>query len=457
MSAELEIVSEDFSRPYRIPFLIGVYLATNAIPDSYLVVDGPDCTMRKAGWVHGLHDWFSSLLDVFGYHRIATSLVEENDVTKSKGERAMRLVHHMGQLPDAGIVFVSSMPHVHIIGTQYDTLLREEQKATRARLVEVSCRSLEGDWLTGYSDVLTALARQLDISGGALDPNKVAIIGNLMDRTEEDGAANVRELERLVRALGLTPQSTWLSNRPVAHLAAAKDAGTLVALPLGRMAARRLAERTGAKVVELELPFGLDRTQTFLRKLAAATGKEDAAETFIDAELRRLIPRLEWVVPHVFEGKRVLYDGTPDTFGGFLDIASDLGMKVELLISSASAAFASPALGRDIRRLPPVLFEPKWSEMSNAVARLVDGGLDLMVASGLVRPFAGGGVPVVEFGFPSMRQHALFERPHLGFQGWACFVDRLANRLNDFDGAPVSRAQPEVSRELARLHARVGT
>jgi len=39
----------------------------------------------------------------------------------------------------------------------------------------------------------------------------------------------------------------------------------------------------------------------------------------------------------------------------------------------------------------------------------------------------------VEFGFPSVYTHALFDRPFLGFPGFMAFVDTLANALRQND------------------------
>src|SRR4051794_16163934 len=77
---------DDFTPPYRLQYQLGVYLATNAITDAYAVIDGPDCLFRKAEWVHGKHDFSSTLLDVFGNHRIVSTLVNAEAVIKDRGD-----------------------------------------------------------------------------------------------------------------------------------------------------------------------------------------------------------------------------------------------------------------------------------------------------------------------------------------------------------------------------------
>src|SRR5262249_54411280 len=164
-------------------------------------------------------------------------------------------IRRVNQIPGARLGLICSMPHVTIIGTQYDKIVRDLEGEISLRLIEIPSRSLDGDWLHGYEEVLAGIASCMDVTGAAPDPKKVAFIGYLMDRTEHDHVANVEELERMMAALGLQATSVWLSGRPYEHLLEAKNAGTLIALPYGRKAAERLAQRTGAKLLQVGVPF----------------------------------------------------------------------------------------------------------------------------------------------------------------------------------------------------------
>jgi nitrogenase molybdenum-iron protein alpha/beta subunit len=422
---------EDFSQPLRAPFLIGVYLATNAIPDAYTIVDGPDCLFFKSEYIHGKHDIRSTLLDVFDQHRIVLTNVNVANVAKSHGDAVLRKIKQVDGLPTSSVIFVSSLPMVTIIGTQYDTLVREAQPETRARLIDCPGRSLQGDWLTGYSDVLVALAANIDVSGGAPDPKKVAIVGHLMDRTEGDHTGNVRELERIVAALGLDLVTVWLGNQPYAHLCEIRDAGTILAFPLGRKAARTIAARTGATVVDVQVPFGLARTRRLIDRLAKATGTEATAAELVTAELGAIVPLVEWVIPHLFVGKKLGFSAQPDLLGGFVQIAEELGAEVVHLSAPSSEQHLLEDLSAESEAAPPVLFQPKTRAVEAEVARLTHAGIDLMLCNSDLRP-AANRIPrctTLEFGFPSFFDHALAERPFLGFRGWISFVDRMANAL----------------------------
>lgn len=426
-------VAESFTPPYRHPYLVGLFLAVNAIPDAYAIIDGPDCNYRKAEWVFGSHDLRSTLLDALGRHRIVPTLVNAEGVILSVGDEVVKRIRKVAQLPGVGLCLVCSMPHVTIIGTQYGRLLDGLRDEVPFPMVEVPSRSLEGDWLDGYAEALTVIAQSLDVRGAAPDPRRIAVIGHLMDRNEYDQQANVAELERMLGALGLETVSVWLSGRPYAHLEEARNAGLLLAFPHGLAAAQALARRTGARVIEVPVPFGLGPTQRLLRAVAAAIGDEptaDAAERFIDAELGRLVPRLEWVIPRVFLGRRVAFSGDPALFGAVVQLCEELGMEVAHLSSAARRPRWLEDLGARLGIAPPMTFAGPGATLAREIAALIaEGAVDVIIADShfsFLTPPVMKGVAFLEHGFPSERRHALSERPFLGFNGWISFVDDLA-------------------------------
>ncbi|MEI8255723.1 MAG: nitrogenase component 1, partial [Deltaproteobacteria bacterium] len=399
----------------------------NAIPDLYAVIDGPDCLFRKAEWVYGKHDLSSTLLDVFGNHRIVSTLVNAEAVIKDRGEMVALRIRQVNAIPGARAVVVCAMPHVMLIGTQYDRIIRALEPEVALALIELPSLSLQGDWIDGYAETLAALATNVDLADAAPEPDTVAIIGYLMDRNEADHQANIAELTRLLRGISLDVSSVWLGGSGYDQLSAVKNASTLIALPTGRKAARILAERTGARVVDVETPFGPGRTLRMLRTVARATGRLDNVQPLVDRELRAIVPRLEWVVQHVFQGKRIAFGGAPESFGGMFQIATDLGMEVVFLAASGRRAHLTADLESEFGAMPPLFFAPKSRALIDACERL--GPIDLLVGDTHFVNCCQGRVPMLEHGFPSHFSHALFERPSLGYRGWLCFVDRMAQVL----------------------------
>lgn len=431
-----------FGAPYRFAYHLGIFLAVNAIPDAYAVIDGPDCIFRKTEWVHGRHDLNSTLLDVMGRPRIVSTLMNAERVITDDGGAVAQRISHIARIPGAAVVLVCSMPHVMIVGTQYDRILRALQPRVTPRLLEVPSRSLDRDWLHGYSAVLDVLAADVDVSGGQLDPRAVALIGYFMDRTEEDHAANIREFHRLFAAIELDLASVWLGNQPHSDLSAVKNAATLISLPLGREAARILAKRTGARVIEVDTPFGAGRTCAMLRQVAGATSDVTLADAFMEREMRRIVPRLEWLVPHAFVGKRVAFSGAPELLGGFVQLARELGMRVVHLSTPSLAGHATGLDPGDLT-LPAPMFAPTYPALAKAIGDLArEAPIDLVISNSQSRMDCGDdGVASMEFGFPSHYDHAIFDRPFLGFTGWLSFIDRMAQAIAHVDRRRANKAR----------------
>lgn len=434
--------SPDFTARAMYPYLVGVYVAVNALPDAWLLVEGPDCAHMKTQFIQGNHDWLSTLTSVSGFHRIGNTALHPAHMTRSREESIRAMLARMAANEAVQGLMLTSMPMAFITGADYERLCRDVSEATGKPLIHIPGKSLSGDWMDGYGETLNSLARQLDLSGGNPDPKKVAIVGHLYDRDEEDHRANIRDLRKILVELGLDPVSIWLEGQSFSDLSAVKDAGTILSFPYGRKAARWVAKRTGARLIECDLPFGLTATERWIRQLGSEFGCEEKAEALIEREVGEIVPRLEWVVPYLFQNRNVAWIGDPHLGLGFAEIADLLGARLKAMVipnPRSSLGRLPQAIGPDTK----LLVWPHMREMSRFMtASLLDDGVSLVVANNI----GMGSLPVasVEFGFPSMYTHHLFERPFLGFRGFMAFVDSMANaiRLHEVAQASMPGARP---------------
>ena len=150
--------AESFAPPARMSYHVGLFVAVNAIADGYAVIDGPDCNFRKTQWVHLKHDLNATLLDPSGRHRVINTLLDDEFVVRSRGEGLAERLTQLGATAREGVAFVCAMPHVMILGTQYDKILRELEARVPIPMLEVPSRSLEADWVDGYAEALLAVA-----------------------------------------------------------------------------------------------------------------------------------------------------------------------------------------------------------------------------------------------------------------------------------------------------------
>jgi hypothetical protein len=419
-----------YTRPCTYPYLHGVYLAVNAVPDLHLIVDAPQCAFSKAEQIFGTHDLMSTLVDTSSRHRIAHTRLHVDNIIEANKEGFVSLLRRMVAAPWVKAILYTSFPMASLIGSPYPNWCAEVPGIEGKLVAEVPGRSLEADWLAGYRDTLRVLAEVIPLPPAAPDPSMVAVVGYFMDRNEEDHHGNLRELRRLLAGLSLDLCSVWLGGEPIEQLARVAEAGVILAFPHGRAAAAALARRTGARVIECELPFGVDATCRWLQQVGEATGHAVEAEQVIDRGLAECVPKLKWIIPKRLVSTSWGFAGDPVLIPGLCEIAAYVGARLGVLLAWTIEA---PKWDRPVELPVPCrhnLFR----------GQLIDGyrqelaGLDLMIGTDAVgQDGLPGACRLLEFGFSSRHHHALYDAPFLGFAGLRCFLTRIANFLEDQD------------------------
>jgi len=334
--------------------------------------------------------------------------------------------------PATASLFTTSMPMAMVTGVEYGLLMRECQKHGEhwKPTAEIPCQSLSGDWLDGYADLMTAMAGALKLSKDKREENTIAIIGHMMDRVEADGYANVREMKRMAEAIGLKVSSVWLNGEKTAPMNLVEEASLIVSLPYGRSAAQLVSERTGAELLELDLPFGIKGSETWIRAIADATGKNQEANDFIDKSLSRMIRRLEWAVQGRLVGKTVAIAADPHLTYGWIELLNEVGVKTEFAVSYGREGHREgmPQVVEGTR----ILHEPPLSKLRKELRRLFHGENppDLLISNSQAFQAADLDWPkFLEFGYPSYHTYALHESPYLGFEGAMWALEQVVNRL----------------------------
>lgn len=428
----------DHTPRYIISSSVGVTMAVNAIRDAFLLIDGPDCVYMRNQYFQGNHDLHSTVTNVSGCHKVSHTNLEPTGVALSREEELVERLCAIATDPHAACTLLSPMPLAGVLGIDYERLCREAAAQARSEIVYVPGKSLSDDWLGGYGEALHALARGLggldQVQSSPRRKDAVAVVGLLFDRNEEDCRGNVREIERLLGAMGLELVSLWLDGGDAAHLKGLAKAETIISLPYGRRAARALSRRLGARLVESELPFGFDATERWLRDLGRQLGREAEAEAVIEGELRAAVPKLEWLVPSIFEGRSFGYLGDPHLFPGFAEMVQLVGGELAFAVITNVAHHIEENAKRALESLDSVLIEPRTDTLVSFVAAQLEGRVvDCVVTNSACADLAPfGRLAVVEFGFPCYNVHALVDRPYLGFRGTLSFFETMANTMRTF-------------------------
>ncbi len=425
-----ETSASDLSPAVTFPFLPGVYLAVNAIRDARIVIEGPDCTYMKTQYVQGNHDMMATLTSVSGWHKVVNTALYPSSVIASREEPLRRLLEKVASHPSTGGTLLTSMPMASITGADYEGVCAEVAERTGKDVISVRGLSLRGDWLDGYAEVLRALARNLRLPEppGQRNPRRVAMVGYLRDRNEADHEANLLELRELLGAIGLELCSTWLDGSPMEDLRRVAEAGTILSLPYGRMAARILARRTGAELIELPLPLGLEACEHWAVRLGEAFGAEKEARRYVGDHLARIGPRLEWLVPTVLQNLNVGYAGDPHMLPGIASTIELVGARLRFALITNRVAHTRE-LGKLSERVP-MLIRPRQAKLSRVQSeQWSKNPLHLMIANSAGVSAVGEGTALLELGFPTIYTRAVFEKPFLGFRGTLALIGDMVNAV----------------------------
>jgi len=421
--------------PAMTSFMTGVYLALNALDDAFLLVDGPPCSFFRTAQIQGNHDWQSCLVDSDGHHRVADTDCTTERVALGSEDRLVARLREMDSLAACRTILMTAMSMVDVTGRDYRRIIEEQRRKLATPLVWVPPGSIAGDWLDGYAAVLEALAAQIRLDPKATPgPAAVAIVGHLMERNEADALANLAEMRRLLAGLGLELVSCWLEGGCLHQLQQVARAGTVLSFPYGRKAARTLAQRTGARLVECDLPLGLAGTASWLRRLEQQIEAAGQAEELIQRELAVAVPRLQWLLPHGLLGKRVALVGDPYLVWSLAGFCREMGCKPVLRVVWAEAhdGPSGDVAGADAGEL---LVHPGEEQLRAAIDRhLEQDGIDLLLTNSqalvLLCHQSGAPLPFMELGFASYHTHALLERPWLGMRGVLTLVERMINGMS---------------------------
>jgi nitrogenase molybdenum-iron protein alpha/beta subunit len=409
---------------FGYPRILGAYLAVNAVPDVRMLVDAPDCGTIRAEIIHDNHDWNSTLIDLGGRHRIANSAVSPDLIALDRTESLAAQMEAIGK-EEGSFLLAYPSPMSALVGVDYETIYAAVKERTRLKILPIRPVQSLGDWVSGYCQVMETLARNVPLDKVPTRDDSVAVVGYLFDRNEADHQANVAELSRLLALLDLDLASVWLSGRSTGDLAAVARAGTIVALPGGLPTARRLSDRTGAKVISLPLPVGLEATCRWLEGLAEATGRGEGSLEAVAREAAGHYKSLSKAVVRYFANRDFMVCTESHLAVAVARMLQEMGGRVQLLATSGQPPDPPADLAGK------ALHHPETRVLGAAIREVVDNASLLPVLIGNEQAFNIEALPIagVFLGFQSPGSHHLYDAPFLGFRGALCLVDKIVNSL----------------------------
>jgi nitrogenase molybdenum-iron protein alpha/beta subunit len=426
-------------RRFEIPLngrrrLFGVFLASHAIPDALnFLHSGAGCKPKTQRQL-ALHD---RAMDAQKKH-VWTDISDAHVISGSAARLRDMFVETARRRGRPGVAIITASTAMQMTGIDFDSVISELKPLNICPIAHVRTSEHEGDMFDGYMDAVKAVMDFARWEETPANSASVNVIGYIFDRYEQDHAANLHEMKRLLSGAGVSTNTVYLSGAPFSDLMSAPKARMNALLPYARPLEKWAVKRTRRPGVMVELPLGVAGTAMFVEEIARAAGVPAAdAGGFVERERERLRPRLkaarEWL-----EGMRAAVFADTPSAAGLASLLADLGMRTTLVGLMDRTLGGAAEFRRTLGRLgtvlegdPDVLKDPTAEDVRRAFETLKEriGGrpADVVISPDL--PFSGGigDLPRLELGFPSNRKRALYPCHTLGFNG----VTALSQRLLD--------------------------
>ena len=416
-------MSEFDNKNTPITYLVWVLLWVNAIKDSYLWVDSPDCFFFKNDFIQWNHDITSMLRSADWNHKILATIADADNVIWDRNKKFISTLKNMAEKDFVKQVFTSSMPMSQIIWTDYDWIIKEVNETVNKPIFNIPSRSMTDCWIDWYADLLFSLAKNIDYTGWNTKKENIAIIWNLFDRWEWDCIGNVNEFKRIIESLWLNLVSIWLDWWNYEDILKVKDAWTIISLPYGRKAAKKVSKNLWSDLLELDLPFWLDNTWYFINSIAKHFNIENKAEDFIKKELTEFnkIEIVKWAIPHTFTWKKISFYWDPYLLNWVIDLSKTLWFSLNNIFIHWDKKHLKNNKEIDIENRK-IEYWFNW-ELNN---------IDLLITiSHDIKWWPDNIGKKMQFGFPSYDYHVYTYEPYFWYKGALIFMNRIGNLINN--------------------------
>ncbi|MBW1811978.1 MAG: hypothetical protein JRJ87_27585, partial [Deltaproteobacteria bacterium] len=320
---------------YLAPYLDGVYLAVNAMPDTYLIYDAHDCGYNKAEKIAGNHDLFSSLMRWDKVDRIVRTNLESREFIMGSDDRLSMRLRQIAERYSPNLIFIARSNVMIFTGHDVEQVISELDQKLTTPLARIPESHADRDHICGFLDCVAEILAKLEPSAQPRHEKRVLVAGYVFERHEGDHKGNVAEIDRILTGIGALTGPILLDGNTFESYQQLEPADLVVDLASDWQAAREFSSRTGADYIQTTLPVGLEGTCNWIRSLASSLKLESQAEEFIDAELSQLAPMLQWLLPRFFLGRTAIIFADRQWIRPLVLFLEELGLRISALACSS--------------------------------------------------------------------------------------------------------------------------
>ena len=329
------------------------------------------------------------------------------------------------------------------IGDDIPTYIRDIEVPEGKIMIHANTPSYVGSHITGYSNMVKGMVSYLSKNSG-LENGKINLIPGMV------GPADIKEMKRLVEALGLShitfPDQSGVLDTPMtgeykmypkggATKEDIADAGnSKITYAIGSFASElgavTLEKKTKVPFKTLYTPIGIEATDEFVYTIAKDLGKEIPEE--IEEERGQLIDVLLDSHQYIY-GKKVAVFGDPDVVISLTKFVLELGMIPKYVITGTPGSEFEKVINGYLKKagIEDCIVKAA-SDLFELQQWIKNEGVDLLIGNSHGKYIAKAeDIPFVRFGFFTMDRFAFHYNPTVGYRGGIRLVEQITNAILD--------------------------
>lgn len=392
---------DKYTQIYWSPFLTWVFIGVNAIKDSALYVDWPDCVFYKSDLLYKTHDINSKLKDPSVDTKLYFSWVMPNKMVRWYDEKIKKKLTFIEENPKFNLWVVTCMPVTWLLATQYNNIYSDFKK--NFIFIPSSTDKFYLDW---YNVFLKELAKNMSFdSNKSKLKNHISIIWFLFDRNEGDVIWNIEEIKRILSLIWVEIDCIWLDGNNYEDLKKVEESELLISLPYWKLAAKILSKKLSIDFLETNIPFWLYWTIQFLESIGEKLWlNKNLIKEVISKELYFVKEKTDLLDERIFLNKKYLYAWDQYLEKWLKDICNYIWLNH---VKS---------------------YHYNWTE-NLKIENLVDLEIDIIIRNSEFKVPLGNYI-YFELWFPSYNTHFLLNSPYMWFRWVLFFIQRLYNELS---------------------------
>lgn len=381
------------------------------------------------------------------YEAVLTTNIEMKNIVYGGETELTGAIKEIEKKYRPDIIVIATSCATGIIGDNVDDIVNGMTGLVKAELLVIHCEGFSGEYRSGFDLVFRQLVKLMDPPDMEMRErlkHSVNIVGGKMgpERTEVD--TDVKELVRLIKAMGAEVNAVIAGNCTLEELKRAPSAAVNCALCLdiGYAIGTEMEKVYKTPMNSTILPYGIAATENWLRQAAKYLHMEEEAEKLIKSEYEAIREEFEMSkerltgkiglieghdavkslsIAHMlakdFEMRPIIYNFHPWSTQAretSIDYLLKTGLDPDILITKGTLAFG------------------KYESMKQTEEELLSflGGFDRDAVVYFGSSLSYPSIPLVDL-------NAILNRPRFGFRG-ALKVAQCINKSFDYAGRPRS-------------------